>query len=214
MAQLAKFLDIMDDIGFHMHMYRTDIYERDSCDLYDHELISNSENAKQMYSGCWFGDKFFGHLFPSENKEVINFDKTNMPQEYKFPSNKFIIGYYDSDMESHHFFIITTNDQLYVLNTYGGVLELVITSWSLEEANRLFNRILHNDLNAYKSFFGVSTDYDKINIIRELSFTIYDNYIEKLDIVKYIKNELVDLKTKARTSIDAAEIQKLINRIK
>lgn len=218
--QLNKFIDIMEDIGFELIMYRADIKDRDTCNPLAGELITNSKNLREIYSACWYGEEFFTYLFPPNlvsdgrgSNEVVTLN-SDVDRIY-LPKNKFISGEYLNSQESHHFFIITTSNKAYVLNTYGGELSLYIQTLNLGDTDDLINGIINSNQGSFEEFFGiipiktsVSPKFDSIELI------IYNNYIESLDIISHIKSKTIGLIKMSRTDIDTDELIKIYNRIK
>lgn len=97
-TELSKFLDIMDDVGFDLIKYYADIYFRHETDFEPTDNIVDNIEAELIYSGSWFGGYFFKWLFPASSIMIDTLNK-----------NMFVHGEFESDRESHYFFIITTD---------------------------------------------------------------------------------------------------------
>src|SRR5689334_4028504 len=147
---LSEFLDIMDDIGFDLIKYFADVYYRHETRFDPLFNIVDNEEMALTYSGCWYGGLFFEWIMPlSLNTSITN----------KINPWKIIHGQYSSNQECHYFLIITTEDEAFVLNTYGGINKLFINIISLDESNKLLKKLYKNKVSAIQSLFGFNPDY-------------------------------------------------------
>jgi hypothetical protein len=162
---INKFIHIMEIIGFDLVKYYADVYHRQETGLSSLSNIVNNEKMALTYSGCWYGGLFFKWLFP----------QSSVPTQ-SIHSWKITHGYISSDQECHYFLIITTNNKAIILNTYGGITQMLINILSLNKLHELFERIIENDVSAIEPLFGFTPDYDEMTIedleLKESAFII------------------------------------------
>lgn len=158
--QIAEFVSLMQKVGYELIVYKADVDNRQITDLDADVCIMNSQDAHDIYSGCWWGGEFFEWIIPSTGKEVTNISPEGMYH-----------GMLDSSEEGHYFFIITTKTKGIMLNTYGGVHKLTIIHMSLNHMNKLLNSVRSLDINAYRELFGVETAFDSIAEMYQFKIT-------------------------------------------
>lgn len=191
---LNEFIRIMEEIGFDLVKYYADVHVRHKTEIKDWENIVENPLADEVYSGCWFGGDLFRWLFPQPTIPVTHLSPDRVTH-----------GYLDSDQECHYFFFITTQEEAILFNTYGGVLELIIKAFPLDQANHLLNRIRQNDVSAFESLFGVSTDYSKM----KLEVLKLDESYYQLPTKKELREKVDELIKGAHTIEDKRELLRL-----
>lgn len=192
--ELNEFVEIMEDIGFDLIKYFADVYYRQETGYPFTNNITNNKQMENTYSSCWYGGLFFEWLFP-DNKIPTN----------KFHPWRLIHGNFSSDQECHYFFIITTDNEAIIFNTYGGLKYLIVNTLSLDEANILLERFLDNDVSSIEELFGITPDYDEM-FIEE--FTIEESFY-RLPTKEELISKIDELINKAHTIEDSLEILKL-----
>lgn len=189
--ELNEFIRIMKEIGFDLVKYYADVHVRHVTEIQDWESIVDHPFADEVYSGCWFGGDLFRWLFP----------QPTLPVTHVGP-NRVIHGHLESNRECHYFFIITTQEEAVLFNTYGGVLELIIKVLPLDQANHLLNRIRQNDISAFESLFGVSTSYSEM----ELETLELDESYYQLPTKEELREKVDELISGAHTLEDKEEL--------
>lgn len=192
-SDINYFIGLMDQIGFELIKYTADIRHRSETEIpFDAPLI-DYPGASDIYSACWYGGEFFKWLF-HDTGILINV----------LESNQIYHGSFEGVPECHYFFIITTEDEAIILNTYGGIDYLIISRLSLASANIQLDLLRRNYIPAIEELFGVNPDYKKMNITVEI--TKAENRFPSREEISEKINELI---SNAYTEEDKVELYRL-----
>jgi len=194
-VNIKMFISIMNKIGFDMIKYYADINYRHETDISEIENIVDNNDACLIYSGCWYTGYFYEWLLPCNS--FISVDKI-------YPNN-IIHCDYESNMEEHHFFIITTDNKMYLFNTFGGTPELIINILDIEVGNELLKEIIIGNIKSFEQFFGMKPNYKKYKF-NSLELRECNNYLPSLYIREYMKEKVIELYQNAWTKEDQDEI--------
>jgi len=191
---LDQFLHIMEKIGFDLIKYYVDVYYRSETGLSPLNNIVNNREMEITYSGCWYGGLFFEWLFPQPSFLTNN-----------LKPHRIIHGYFLSDQECHYFLVITTDVEAVILNTYGGITDLIITTLRLNEANMLLEQLKSNEVSVIELLFGINPSYSEMIIeFIELRESIY-----QLPTKEEIGEKIDELISKTYTIEDKIELNRL-----
>lgn len=132
---------------------------------FDHvaEYIKNKYGDEEDPSSCWNGARFFFHhynmkcdiddedAYPND----LKLDESSMSQ--RFNNNGIYHCFIENPTEFHHFLLIVQNDELTLIQTYGGIAKLTIQSFNKKDWIDNLIKTLKGDIKAYKYIFQIPT---------------------------------------------------------
>lgn len=128
---VSRMLEVIKQHGYQMMLFYAHAYKFDEGD-HEHETLEGNLELEREYTSCWYGGEFFEDLLMSKLQLLRETNQVVADRIYS--------GYLEGD-EVHYFTVITTDDQAYVINSYGGTAHLELITHPISHFNLLLKSV-------------------------------------------------------------------------
>jgi hypothetical protein len=170
-------------------------------------LTNNSEMIEER-SSCFDGSNFvfqFLRMSPTHDNDK----GVNEMKPFKIYDSTI-----DGKYESHAFIVITTDESIYIINTYGGEMQMKIMKHYFADdlvSHEVNVDVVHTDAlidNDFKKVFGFNPIVPQVDV----TITMVEHDL-KLPNKKEILSDLVNVITKTSFEVDRIELAKIYRNI-